>query len=230
VSFLDWIARAESGGNVNAQNPLSSASGLFQITTGTFNSYAPRLGISPTMRNDPGAQYQIAQAIQQDAVRAVGRPLTAGESYGAHFLGVAGLRAFVNSPSTADAFSVYSSVAGNRTATAAFNSNPGLLGAGMTVGQVMDALGQRVARYSGGAASGAGGIPGMTQTSGGTPNATQGGATPANWLTNNFATNALSAILTSIGNWISGALGRIGFLAVGFVLMIVGLMMFARSR
>lgn len=227
MSFLDWIARAESGGNVNAQNPLSSASGLFQITTGTFNAYAARLGISPTLRNDPGAQYQIAQAIQQDAVRVVGRPLTAAESYGAHFLGVAGLRAFVNSPSNADAFSVYSAVAGNRTATAAFNSNPGLLSVGMTVGQVMDALGQRIARYSGG---GGGGIPGMTQTSGGTPNATQGGATPANWLTNNFAANAINSILTSIGNWISGALGRVGFLAVGFVLMIVGLMMFARSR
>lgn len=230
MSVLDWIAGAESGGRVNAQNPLSSASGLFQITTGTFNSYAQRLGISPTLRNDPGAQYQIAQAIQQDAVRAVGRPLTAGESYGAHFLGVAGLRAFVNSPTTADAFSVYSRVAGNNVAAQAFNSNPGLLGQGMTVGQVMDALGQRVARYSGGAAGSAGGIPGMTPTSGGTPNAAQGGATPANWLTNNFATNAISGILSSVGNWISGALGRIGFLAVGIILLIVGLAMFAKGK
>lgn len=228
MSVLDWIMGAESGGRVNARNPLSSASGLFQITDGTFNSYAARLGISPTLRNDPGAQTQIAQSIQQDAVRAVGRPLTAGESYGAHFLGVGGLRAFVNASPSADAFTVYSSVAGNRAATAAFNSNPGLLGAGMTVGQVMDALSARVARFAGGGAAASGspaatGIPGMTQTSGGTM---PGGATPA------FLgiTNPLTGALSSIGNWIASGLSRLSFLAVGFVLLIVGLYMFARSR
>lgn len=216
MSILDAIARAESGGNISARNPLSSASGLFQITTRTFNAYAPRLGIPLTMRNDPDAQYQIAQAIQQDAVRAIGRPLTAGESYGAHFLGVAGLRAFVNASPSADAFSVYSGVAGSNIAAQAFSSNPGLLQRGMTVGQVMSALDQRVSR--------AGGLPGMTPTSG--TGAGNPSATPALF----GITNPVSGILSSIGNWISGALNRIGFLAVGFVLLIIGLYMFARSR
>ncbi len=149
------IAANESGGNPNARNPNSSASGTFQIVDGTWNAYAPRLGLTPAQRNDPAAQRQVAEAIQADATRAVGRPLSPGEAYGAHFLGIGGLQAFLGADPNADAFAIYSRAAGPNIALQAFRSNPGFLEPGMTVGQVMANLDRRM----GGGAPGAQGQP-----------------------------------------------------------------------
>jgi hypothetical protein len=153
---MQRIAAVESGGNDAARNPRSSAAGRFQIIDSTWRQYAPRLGLTDAQRMDPAAQEQVARAIQADARQAIGRDLSPGEAYGAHFLGVGGLRAFANAPRDADAQQVYAQAAGPQVAAQAFRANPGLLEPGMTVGQVMDALGRRM---------GGGGQPAATPAS-----------------------------------------------------------------
>jgi hypothetical protein len=150
MSGEDVLARImgnESAGRVDARNPFpgQSAAGLFQITDGTFNAYALRLGLRPDQRMDPIAQRRIAEEIQADGRRAVGRPLTPGEAYGAHFLGVAGLRRFVFADPNADAYETYRLATRGNIADQAFASNPGLLERGMTVGEVMQRLEDRMA-------------------------------------------------------------------------------------
>jgi hypothetical protein len=147
---LTRIAAVESGGNDAARNPGSSAAGRFQIIDSTWNQYAPRLGLTPAQRMDPAAQEQVARAIQNDAQRAVGRPLRPAEAYGAHFLGIGGLRAFLSADPNADAQTVYAQAAGPQIAAQAFQRNPGLLAPGMTVGQVMQALERRMGGGQGG--------------------------------------------------------------------------------
>lgn len=154
---LARIAAVESGGNDAARNPRSSASGRFQITDGTWRQYAPRLGLADGDRLNPQAQEAVARAIQRDAVAAVGRDLSPAEAYGAHFLGIGGLRAFLGADPNADAQTVYAQAAGPRVAEQAFRTNPGLLEPGMTVGQVMGALERRMG--SGGAPAGGAAMP-----------------------------------------------------------------------
>jgi hypothetical protein len=48
-----WIIQKESGWNPNAQNPTSTASGLFQMIDGTWNSYKPRGSAAAKMRLAP---------------------------------------------------------------------------------------------------------------------------------------------------------------------------------
>ena len=172
---LTRIAAVESGGNDAARNPRSSAAGRFQIIDSTWNQYAPRLGLRPDQRMDPAAQAQVARAIQDDAQRAIGRPLSPGEAYGAHFLGVGGLRAFVSADPNADAMQVYAQAAGPQVAQQAFRSNPGLLEPGMTVGQVMQRLNARM----GGGAPAAGGDVVPPSAQGGDGQRMPGMPTPA---------------------------------------------------
>lgn len=153
---LTRIATVESGGDDAARNPRSSAAGRFQIIDSTWNQYAPRLGLRPDQRMEPAAQEQVARAIQADAQQAVGRPLRPGEAYGAHFLGIGGLRAFLGADPNADAQTVYAQAAGPQIAAQAFQRNPGLLAPGMTVGQVMAALDRRM---GGGQAAAPGAAP-----------------------------------------------------------------------
>lgn len=154
---LAAIARAESGGNDAARNPNSSAAGRFQITDGTWRQYAPGLGLTDAQRMDPAAQQRVAQAIQADGGRALGRRLQGWEQYGAHLLGVGGMRAFANADPNANAQEVYAQAAGPQVAAAAFRQNPGLLEPGMTVGQVQQAIAQR----AGGGGAGSTSSPGV---------------------------------------------------------------------
>jgi hypothetical protein len=171
---LTRIAAVESGGDDNARNPRSSAAGRFQIIDSTWRQYAPRLGLTDAQRMDPAAQEAVARAIQADAQQAIGRPLSPGEQYGAHFLGIGGLRAFLSADPNADAQTVYAQAAGPQIAAQAFRNNPGLLSPGMTVGQVMQALGGRM---GGGAPSGDT-IPAQAAMPGGAP-ASRSGVDPA---------------------------------------------------
>lgn len=47
--LAERIIQAESGWNCKAQNPYSSAGGLFQFTDGTWLSTQKRLGITPDL-------------------------------------------------------------------------------------------------------------------------------------------------------------------------------------
>ncbi len=75
ASFIDRLTRAESGGDPNARNPLSSALGAQQFTSGTWLSVARRFGGSRiaglsdeqilALRTDPVFSRQMAEAHTQ---------------------------------------------------------------------------------------------------------------------------------------------------------------------
>lgn len=159
----DQIFRAENpAGDARrtaaaANDPSLTASGPGQITDGTWRTYAARLGLSDSQRNERGAQERIFGAYMEDAQRAVGRPLNSGEMYAAWMLGIPGFRAFVNADPNDDARAVYGRVAGDRIADSAFRSNGRLMQPGMTVGQVLTAVSGRI---NGGAPQGEPSRPG----------------------------------------------------------------------
>lgn len=68
MSIYDVIQSAESGGNLTAYNPVNTSSGhamgLYQITTGTWNDFAPKAGIDLS-------QYPNANAAPADVQQAV---------------------------------------------------------------------------------------------------------------------------------------------------------------
>jgi hypothetical protein len=99
-SYLNRVQQTESGGNPNAQNPSSSASGLYQFTDPTWNSmvkkYGARTGITSDMKNNPQAQQVFAELLTQENAQALrqtlGREPSEGELYLAHFAGAGGAK------------------------------------------------------------------------------------------------------------------------------------------
>lgn len=75
----------------NVGNTSSSAQGVWQVTDGTWNQYASRLGLSTADRSDPVAQAKVASAIISDYAstvsRATGAPATGTQVYGAYMFG-----------------------------------------------------------------------------------------------------------------------------------------------
>jgi hypothetical protein len=101
-SFIDQMTRAESGGNPNARNPLSSATGAHQFTAATWLSVVKRFGGSRiaglsndqilALRTDPvfsrqmaeaHAQFDLAPALQNAGVSPSNLALYAGWHFGA---------------------------------------------------------------------------------------------------------------------------------------------------
>ena len=88
-SYTSKVRGAESGGNDNAANPNSSATGRYQIIDSTYNRYAKRLGLTGD-KNDPANQEAVMKAYTQDSVDALnsnGLAVTDGNLYLLHFLG-----------------------------------------------------------------------------------------------------------------------------------------------
>lgn len=89
------IANLESSGNVNADNPRSSASGLFQFVDSTAREY----GLTGSKRNDPEAQADAAAKMMatnsRSLTRVLGREPDAGELYLAHQQGLGGATALI---------------------------------------------------------------------------------------------------------------------------------------
>ena len=91
--YMGAVAARESGGNPDARNPRSSATGAYQITDGTWSGLMrnnPDLGLTPDGRTDPGQSDKAMRALTAEnaaALRAAGVPLTPGSLYAAHFLG-----------------------------------------------------------------------------------------------------------------------------------------------
>jgi hypothetical protein len=134
--LADQIISVESGGNANARNPRSSATGAGQFINSTWLAtvakHRPDLvqGKSPAeilaLRSDPELSRQMTEAYAADngqILTGAGLPVTPGTTYLAHFAGPQGavkvLQADPNAP------------VGDILGAAAVNANPFLKG--MTV-------------------------------------------------------------------------------------------------
>jgi len=90
--------RRESGGNPNAKNKLSSASGLYQFTEGTWETVRrqnPGLKLAPfsSGRFDVAQQERAIRALtsqNQGILQSAGIPINDANLYAAHFLGAGG--------------------------------------------------------------------------------------------------------------------------------------------
>lgn len=108
--YLNYAKQRESGGNPNAQNPNSSASGLFQFIDSTYLPYARQMnpGVSEgallAKKNDPAMQQAIMERFTNDNISKLqqnGIEPTNGSAYLSHFLGSQGaLKALLADPAT----------------------------------------------------------------------------------------------------------------------------------
>ena len=91
--YLSAIRSAESGGNDAARNPLSSATGRYQFTTGTWADLMarhPELGLTADGRLDPNQQELAIRAFTADNAKTLDRAgisASGANLYAAHFLG-----------------------------------------------------------------------------------------------------------------------------------------------
>jgi hypothetical protein len=96
AGYLARTAQIESGGDASAQNPNSSAGGLFQFTDGTAGQY----GLGD--KNDPEASTRAAAQLAADNAgvlrKSLGREPTAAELYLAHQQGAGGAVALLSNP------------------------------------------------------------------------------------------------------------------------------------
>lgn len=134
--YLARTAQIESGGNPNAQNPNSSAGGMFQFIDSTAQQY----GL--TDKTDPHASARAAAQLAADNAghlrQVLGREPTAGELYLAHQQGAGGAAKLLSNPNASAA-----SVVGNQ----AVSLNGG--NANMTAG---DFANQWTGKFGGGQA------------------------------------------------------------------------------
>lgn len=99
-SFVERVVMVESGGNPNARNPNSSASGLFQFTNGTWkdmvNRYGTETGIGLKDKNNPEANMIFGTLFLRDNALKLqsylNREPNEGEVYASHVLGVNGFK------------------------------------------------------------------------------------------------------------------------------------------
>jgi len=118
ASFVDRVVGVESGGNPNAANPRSSASGLGQFINSTWLStvraHRPDLaGRSDAdllaLKNDPALSREMTDAYGADnsgVLSKAGLPVTDGTKYLAHFAGPQGAVGLLNADPSTPAASV----------------------------------------------------------------------------------------------------------------------------
>lgn len=106
-----WLAERsimgpESGGKADAQNKVSSAGGLFQITNGTFSSALQKMGITPpssqaelnALKYNPDLNTKVMRTINTEAATALdaqGLPVNVQTLQAAHRLGPGGAAAAI---------------------------------------------------------------------------------------------------------------------------------------
>ncbi len=128
---IQSIIGKESGGDANASNPNSSASGLGQFTNATkagiIKQFSKSHGLTEDNFNDPKNNVlALALLLDQNTtsyIREYGRQPTPGEQYGMHFLGFGGFSKF-NKELSADPSTSIAAVVSADT----MNSNPNLYG------------------------------------------------------------------------------------------------------
>jgi hypothetical protein len=136
------IKGPESGGNPSAQNPVSSAGGLFQITNGTFSNALQKMGVTPPQSQDelnalkynPDLNTKVMRQINTEAASAFdakGLPVNVQTLQAAHRLGPVGaadaIKAAMQNPNTP--------LVGSGLAPDAVKGNGDI--AGLTVGQFL---------------------------------------------------------------------------------------------
>jgi len=100
--YLAKTAQVESGGNPNAQNPNSSAAGLFQFIKPTAQQYGLQNPMDPVASTDAAAR--LAADNKRALMQALGREPTAGELYLAHQQGAGGaVKLLANADAPAEA-------------------------------------------------------------------------------------------------------------------------------
>lgn len=96
TAYFNNIKAAESGGDPNAKNPRSSATGLYQAIKPTWDEYVqnrPDLGLTPDGRTDPEQNERFIRAFTGDNAKVLsksGLPVNPGNLYAAHVLGAGG--------------------------------------------------------------------------------------------------------------------------------------------
>lgn len=138
------IKSPESGGKADAQNPVSSAGGLFQVTDGTFKSALEKMGVTVpqsdaelrAMKYDPDMNTSVMRTINADAANALasqGLPVNVQTLQAAHRLGPGGaaaaIKAAIDNPNAP--------LVGNGLAADATRGNGDI--AGLTVGAFLKA-------------------------------------------------------------------------------------------
>lgn len=139
MGLIDSIISAESGGNPNAVNPRSSATGAGQFLSATWldtlKTARPDLAQGKTdeellaLRTDPQLSRQMTEAYAArngETLAKAGHPVTPGTTYLAHFAGPQGAVSVLNADPSAPVASVMGA--------AAVKANPFLQG--MTVGDL----------------------------------------------------------------------------------------------
>lgn len=107
MSVIDRIISTESGGDPNARNPNSSASGLGQFIDATWLSmlakHRPDIQGSPqellALKSDPSLSKAMTEAYARDngaILSESGLPVTPGSTYLAHFAGPKGAVSVLN--------------------------------------------------------------------------------------------------------------------------------------
>lgn len=99
-TYLAKVSKVESGNNPNAQNPYGSATGLFQFTSGTWEGLNKKYNLGYTLedRKNPERAANMMRIFTQENENflrpVLGRDLTDGERYLAHFMGAGGAKKF----------------------------------------------------------------------------------------------------------------------------------------
>jgi hypothetical protein len=147
-NYYSRVASAESGGNSNAKNPNSSASGTFQFIKSTWNAVVDKygLGYSENDRFDKYKAKEVAELFTRDnaeQLKKYGINPTNTDLYAAHFMGVGGAHKLLSAQRQDPSQSVYSVAT-----TAQINANKNIFlhknGAPKTVGQVYEILGDKI--------------------------------------------------------------------------------------
>ena len=130
-NYLASTIQSESGGDPTAKNEKSSATGLGQFTTGTWNQLRakyPELGLTADGRTDPAQSERALRVFTRDNMRfleSAGIPINEGNLYAAHFLGNGGARSVLTASDD--------TLVSERIGQEALDANPFLKG--MTVGE-----------------------------------------------------------------------------------------------
>lgn len=138
-SFMSKMESVESGGNPEAKNPTSTATGLHQFTASTWRDTVEQMGKDYTLadRKDPVKSREVARFFTQQNAKVaeseLGRKPTEADLYMYHFLGKGAAGDFLKAPRDEEATKFVSAKAARDNAAIFYSK-----GKPRTVGEVID--------------------------------------------------------------------------------------------